>query len=57
LPKNLPPSHRGRALRISYSLVVTTQRPGQSQHLTTAEIPFRVFSNLDGTLPLRLILR
>jgi RAB6A-GEF complex partner protein 2 len=50
LPKNLPPSHRGRALRTSYSLVITTQRPGQSQHVSTAEIPFRVFSNLDGFL-------
>jgi RAB6A-GEF complex partner protein 2 len=49
LPRNLPPSHRGRALRISYSLVITTQRPGKSgQNLSTAEIPFRVFSNLDG---------
>jgi hypothetical protein len=50
IPRNLPPSHRGRALRISYSLVVTTQRPGQSgQHLSTAESPFRLFSNIDGT--------
>lgn len=49
IPKNLPPSHTGRALRISYSLVITTQRPGKSgQHLSTAEIPFRLFSNLDG---------
>lgn len=49
LPRNLPPSHRGRALRISYSLVVTTQRSGPSgQHLSTAEIPFRLFSYLDG---------
>ena len=48
LPRNLPPSHRGRALRISYSLLITTQRPGQSQQLSTAEIPFRLFSNLDG---------
>jgi hypothetical protein len=49
LPRNLPPSHRGRALRISYSLVITTQRPGQSgQHLSTAEIPFRLFTYLDG---------
>ena len=50
IPRNLPPSHRGRALRISYSLVITTQRPGLSgQHLSTAEIPFRLFSNIDGT--------
>lgn len=49
LPQNLPPSHRGRALKISYSLVITTQRPGMSsQHLSTAEIPFRLFSCLDG---------
>jgi RAB6A-GEF complex partner protein 2 len=49
LPRNLPPSHSGRVLRISYSLVITTQRRGMSgQHLSTAEIPFRLFSNLDG---------
>ena len=50
LPRNLPPSHSGRVLRISYSLVVTTQRRGKSgQHLSTAEIPFRLFSHLDGS--------
>jgi len=50
LPRDLPPSHRGRALRISYSLVITTQRPGKSgQHLSTAEIPFRLFSHIDGS--------
>lgn len=55
LPRNLPPSHRGRALRISYSLVITTQRPGMSsQHLSTAEIPFRLFSHLDGTISSRI---
>jgi RAB6A-GEF complex partner protein 2 len=54
LPRNLPPSHRGRALRISYSLIITTQRPGiSSQHLSTAEIPFRLFSYLDGLTYLR----
>jgi hypothetical protein len=54
LPTNLPPSHRGRALRITYSLVITTQRPGKSgQHLSTAEIPFRLFSHIDGCPPLQ----
>jgi RAB6A-GEF complex partner protein 2 len=48
LPRNLPPSHRGRAIRITYSIIVTTQRPGQGQQLSTCEIPFRVFQNLDG---------
>jgi RAB6A-GEF complex partner protein 2 len=57
LPTNLPPSHRGRALRISYSLVITTQRPGKSgQHLSTAEIPFRLFSHIDGFSPYETIL-
>lgn len=57
IPRYLPPSHRGRALRISYSLIITTQRPGQSgQHLSTAEIPFRLFSNLDGFPPLKTFL-
>ena len=57
LPRNLPPSHRGRALRISYSLVITTQRPGiSSQHLSTAEIPFRLFSHLDGLFTPEILL-
>ncbi len=53
LPKGLPPTHRGRAIRISYHLVVGTQRAAsaqQPQHVRHVEIPFRVFGGVNGVL-------
>lgn len=53
LPKGLPPSHRGRAIRISYRLVIGTQRAAtvnKSQQVAQVEIPFRVFGGVDGAL-------
>ncbi|KAI9885091.1 MAG: hypothetical protein M1823_003102 [Watsoniomyces obsoletus] len=50
LPKGLPPTHRGRAIRISYHLVVGTQRAAsaqQPQHVRHVEIPFRVFGGVN----------
>ena len=56
LPKTLPPSHRGQALRISYSLVITTQRPGRlGQQMSTVGIPFRLFSHIDGNPFIQLL--
>ncbi|KAI9814982.1 MAG: hypothetical protein M1826_002114 [Phylliscum demangeonii] len=54
LPNGLPPTHKGRAVRISYRLVIGTQRPGTSQHpqqqVRQVDIPFRVYGgvNADG---------
>lgn len=50
LPKGLPPSHRGKAMKISYSLVVGTQRPGgvKEQRVKTVEIPFRVLGSVNS---------
>lgn len=51
LPKGLPPSHKGKAIRISYNLVIGTQRAATSQHqqqVRQVEIPFRVFSGTNG---------
>lgn len=51
LPKGLPPSHKGRAMKVSYQLVVGTQRPGSSasqQAMRQVEIPFRVFSSVNA---------
>ncbi|KAI9753808.1 MAG: hypothetical protein M4579_004989 [Chaenotheca gracillima] len=51
LPTGLPPSHRGKAIKISYSLVIGTQRPSSKrgqQQVRHVDIPFRVFSGLNG---------
>lgn len=53
LPESLPPSHRGKAIKITYNLVIGTQRPGKGvQHPKTVEIPFRIypFVRSDGCL-------
>lgn len=51
LPKGLPPTHKGRAMKICYSLVVGTQRAAKmtQQHLVQhADIPFRVLPGVNG---------
>jgi hypothetical protein len=49
LPKGLPPTHRGKVMKISYSLVIGTQRPGgaREQQVTSVEIPFRVLGSVN----------
>ncbi|KAB8346050.1 hypothetical protein FH972_023102 [Carpinus fangiana] len=50
LPRGLPPSHRGRAIKVSYHLIIGTQRPSASktQQIRQVEIPFRVFSGVNA---------
>lgn len=51
LPKGLPASHKGKAIRIAYNLVIGTQRPGSSreiQRVRRINVPFRVLSGVDG---------
>lgn len=52
LPRGLPPSHRGRAIRVSYQLIIGTQRPvagsHHSQPIRHVEIPFRVFGGVNA---------
>ncbi|KAI1506509.1 Rgp1-domain-containing protein [Biscogniauxia marginata] len=50
LPKGLPPTHRGRAMKISYSLVVGTQRVGgtKEQQVRSVDIPFRVLGSVNS---------
>lgn len=50
LPKGLPPTHRGKAVKISYSLVVGTQRAGgaKEQQVRSAEVPFRVLGSVNS---------
>ncbi|KAI1117448.1 Rgp1-domain-containing protein [Nemania sp. NC0429] len=50
LPKGLPPTHRGRAIKITYSLVVGTQRAGgaKEQQVRSVDIPFRVLGSVNS---------
>ncbi|KAK5997973.1 RAB6A-GEF complex partner protein 2 [Cladobotryum mycophilum] len=55
LPRGLPPTHKGKAIKISYSLVIGTQRAGgaKEQQVRTVEIPFRILGSVDsyGEIP------
>lgn len=51
LPSGLPASHKGKAIKISYSLIIGTQRPSvpnEPQRVNRINIPFRVFNGVDG---------
>lgn len=51
LPKGLPASHKGKAIKIAYNLVIGTQRPSEPnepQRVNRINIPFRVFSGVNG---------
>jgi hypothetical protein len=50
LPRGLPPSHRGKAIKISYKLVIGTQRPGgaKEQQVKSVDIPFRVLGSVNS---------
>ena len=50
LPKGLPPSHKGRAIRISYHVTIGILRPGAEggQRVRSVDVPFRVFGTVNG---------
>ncbi|RFU29366.1 hypothetical protein B7463_g6955, partial [Scytalidium lignicola] len=50
LPRGLPPSHRGRVIKISYKLIIGIQRPGgaKEQQLRSVDIPFRVLGSVNS---------
>lgn len=51
LPRGIPPSHKGRAIKIAYNLVVGSQRAGKATHkhsIQHVEIPFRVLPGVNG---------
>jgi len=51
MPRGLPPSHRGRAMKVTYNIMIGTQRPGssrtQAQQISQICVPFRVFGGLN----------
>ncbi|PSK36099.1 RAB6A-GEF complex partner protein 2 [Elsinoe australis] len=54
VPKGLPPSHKGRSIKVVYHLRIAVQRSGlaESQKIKDVEIPFRVLGsvNRDGDI-------
>lgn len=50
LPRGLPPTHRGKAIKISYKLVIGTQRPGgaKEQQVESVNFPFRVLGSVNS---------
>ncbi|KAL9062865.1 MAG: hypothetical protein Q9157_008576, partial [Trypethelium eluteriae] len=51
LPRGLPPSFKGRAMKVSYHLAIGTQRaatPSQKQQVKQIEVPFRVFGGVNS---------
>ena len=54
LPKGIPPSYKGRAMKIAYNLIVGTQRVSnvtQQHQVQRANIPFRVLPSVDSKSP------
>ena len=47
LPRGLPPSHRGRAIKVSYHITLGVQRP-EGQTVRRIEIPFRVLGSYNA---------
>jgi hypothetical protein len=47
LPRGLPPTHKGRAMKVAYHLSLGVQRP-EGQQVKTLEIPFRMLGSYDS---------
>lgn len=51
LPKGIPPSHRGRAMKVTYNLIVGTQRAAKAAtqlNVRHVNVPFRVLPGVNG---------
>lgn len=50
LPRGLPPTHKGRSLKVAYHLTIGTQRPGSAKEkqMKHVDVPFRVFGSVNG---------
>ncbi|KAI5293757.1 hypothetical protein KEM52_005255 [Ascosphaera acerosa] len=62
LPEGLPASHRGKAIRITYNLIIGVQRPSGGkdvQKMSRISVPFRVLSGVDdrGRIPSHDLMR
>lgn len=58
LPKAIPPTHKGKAIKVAYSLVVGTQRAAkaaQQHHVRHVDVPFRVLPSVNSKCPLNSV--
>ena len=54
LPRGIPPSHRGKAIKVNYNLVIGTQcavNIAQQNQIKRIEIPFRVLPCINSKIP------
>ena len=51
MPRGLPPSHKGRSIKVAYHLTIGTQRAGSTkdQQVKHVDVPFRVFGSVNST--------
>jgi hypothetical protein len=50
MPRGLPPSHKGRSMKVAYHLTIGTQRAGSTkdQQVKQVDVPFRVFGSVNS---------
>ncbi|KAF1851706.1 Rgp1-domain-containing protein [Cucurbitaria berberidis CBS 394.84] len=50
IPRGLPPSHKGRSMKVAYNITIGTQRAGSTkdQQVRQVDVPFRVFGSVNG---------
>lgn len=50
IPRGLPPSHKGRSMKVAYHLTIGTQRAGSTkdQQVKQVDVPFRVFGSVNS---------
>ncbi|KAH9875066.1 hypothetical protein J1614_004554 [Plenodomus biglobosus] len=50
IPRGLPPTHKGRSMKVAYNLTIGTQRAGSTkdQQVRHVDIPFRVFGSVNS---------
>ena len=50
IPRGLPPTHKGRSMKVAYNLTIGTQRAGSTkdQQVRHVDVPFRVFGSVTG---------
>lgn len=48
IPRGLPPTHKGRSMKVAYNLTIGTQRAGSTkdQQVRHVDVPFRVFGSV-----------
>ncbi|CAG8514810.1 9696_t:CDS:10 [Paraglomus brasilianum] len=54
LPADLPPTHKGKAIKFQYNLIIGTHRGGMNHQSHIVHLPFRVFNYVseDGARPM-----